>query len=81
MVLNRSCPAVSHCARILIQPRRNEEKAKRYNLQLDRLALELYRANLEVDADGRDVGFGVGVVGEAEEQAGLAHARVCAKPA
>ena len=45
-------------------------------LQLDGLAVELDRANLEVDADGGDMALGVGVVGEAQQQARLAHARV-----
>ena len=45
-------------------------------LQLDGLAVELDRADLEVNADGGDMALGVRVVGEAQQQAGLAHARV-----
>ena len=46
------------------------------NLQLDGLAVELDGADLEVDADGRDVGLGVGVVGEPKEQTRLSNAGV-----
>ncbi len=46
------------------------------DLKLDGLPVQLDGADLEVDADGGDVGLGVGVVGEAEEEAGLAHAGV-----
>jgi len=46
------------------------------DLQLDGLAIELDRPNLEVDADRADVALGVGVVGEAQEQARLADAGV-----
>ncbi len=46
------------------------------DLQLDGLAVQLDGSDLEVDADGGDVGFGVGVVGEPQQQAGLAHAGV-----
>lgn len=46
------------------------------NLKLNLLATELNRANLEVNTDGGDVALSVGVVSEAEEQAGLAHARI-----
>lgn len=42
-----------------------------YDLKLDGLAIELDGANLEVDADGGDVGLGVGVVGKSEEKARL----------
>ena len=47
-----------------------------YNLELDRLLLEDDSSDLEVDSDGGNVGFGVRVVGETEEQARFAHARV-----
>lgn len=47
-----------------------------HNLQLDRLALEFDGPDLEVDADGGDVGFGVGVVCETEEEAGFADAGI-----
>lgn len=46
------------------------------NLELDGLAIELDGADLEVDADGGDVRFRVGVVGETEEKARLADAGV-----
>lgn len=46
------------------------------NLQLDRLAVELDRTNLEVHADGGDVGLRVRIVSKAEEEARLAHATV-----
>jgi hypothetical protein len=39
------------------------------NLELDCLAVELDGTNLEVDADGGDIRFRVGVVGESEEKA------------
>jgi hypothetical protein len=42
-----------------------------YNLEFDRLSLELNSANLEIDADGRDVAFCVGIVRKAEEEARL----------
>jgi hypothetical protein len=45
-------------------------------LQLDTLAVEVYRADLKIDADGCDEGRGETVFGEAEEAAGLADARV-----
>jgi hypothetical protein len=45
-------------------------------LQLDTLAVEVYRADLEIDADGCDEGGGETVFGEAEEAAGLADTRV-----
>lgn len=43
-------------------------------LQLDALAVELDRADLEVDADGGDEGWGEGVLAEPQQTAGLAHA-------
>ena len=46
------------------------------DLQFDGLAVKLDGADLEVHPDGGDVGLGVGVVGEAEEEARLSHARV-----
>mmetsp|Transcript_36305 Transcript_36305/g.85696 ORF Transcript_36305/g.85696 Transcript_36305/m.85696 type:complete len:230 (+) Transcript_36305:105-794(+) len=46
------------------------------NLQLDRLAIQLDGADFKVDANGADVALGVRVVGEAQQQAGLAHTRV-----
>lgn len=48
----------------------------RYDLKLDGLALELDSANLEIDADGRYEGLGVGVVSKAEQQTRLADARI-----
>lgn len=30
----------------------------------------------EIDTDGRNVGFGVGVIGETKQQAGLSYTRV-----
>ena len=46
------------------------------DLQLDGLPVLVQGADLEIDADGADVALRVSVVGEAEEQARLAHARV-----
>ena len=46
------------------------------NLELDHLAVELDRSDLEVDANGRDVRVRVRIVGETQEQARLADARV-----
>ncbi len=46
------------------------------DLQLYGLSVQLDGSDLEVDADGGDVRLGVGVVGEAEQQARLAHAGV-----
>eukprot|EP00632_Arachnochrysis_sp_CCMP2950_P005168 CAMPEP_0185700974 /NCGR_PEP_ID=MMETSP1164-20130828/8228_1 /TAXON_ID=1104430 /ORGANISM="Chrysoreinhardia sp, Strain CCMP2950" /LENGTH=465 /DNA_ID=CAMNT_0028367945 /DNA_START=337 /DNA_END=1731 /DNA_ORIENTATION=+ len=46
------------------------------DLQLDRLALELDRPDLEVHPDGRDVRLGVRVIGEAQQKARLPDARV-----
>eukprot|EP00519_Triparma_laevis_P009631 CAMPEP_0182499488 /NCGR_PEP_ID=MMETSP1321-20130603/7737_1 /TAXON_ID=91990 /ORGANISM="Bolidomonas sp., Strain RCC1657" /LENGTH=81 /DNA_ID=CAMNT_0024703695 /DNA_START=237 /DNA_END=482 /DNA_ORIENTATION=+ len=43
-------------------------------LQLDGFAVDFYGAETEVDADCGDVGFGEGVVGEAEEEAGFTYA-------
>ena len=43
-----------------------------HNLELNRLSLELDGTNLEVDADGGDVGLGVRVVCESEEETRLA---------
>lgn len=45
-------------------------------LQLNALAVELDRADLEVDADGRDEGGREGVFAETQETAGFADARV-----
>jgi hypothetical protein len=39
---------------------------------LDDLAIQLNGANLEVDANGRDVAVSVGIISETEKQAGLA---------
>lgn len=55
---------------------RTRERGWTHDLELYRLALELDGADLEVDADGRDVRLCVGVVGKAEEEARLADARV-----
>lgn len=46
------------------------------DLQLDPLAIELDRPDLEVDADGGDEGRREGVLAEAQQAAGLAHARI-----
>jgi hypothetical protein len=45
-------------------------------LQLDTLAVEVYRADLEIDADGCDEGGSETVFRKAEEAAGLADARI-----
>lgn len=45
-------------------------------LQLDTLAVQLYRADLEVDADGGDEGGGEGVFAEAQQTAGLSYSAV-----
>ena len=42
------------------------------DLQLDGLGIQLDGTDLEVDADGGDVGLGIGVVGEAQQQTRLA---------
>jgi hypothetical protein len=46
------------------------------DLELDSLAIELNRADLEVDADRRNEGRGEGILAEAQETARLADARV-----
>jgi hypothetical protein len=46
------------------------------NLEFDGLPVELDGSNLEVDPDGGNVALGVGVVGEPEQQARLAHAGI-----
>ena len=46
------------------------------NLELDRLSIEFERSDFEVNTDGRDVGFRVGVVGKTKQQARLSDARV-----
>jgi hypothetical protein len=45
-------------------------------LQLDTLAVEVYCADFEIDADGCDERGGKAIFGKAEEAAGLADARV-----
>jgi hypothetical protein len=57
-------------------PRRGGAKEKgrglrTYNLEFDRLALELNSANLEVDANCGDVAFCIGIICKTEEEAGL----------
>lgn len=47
-----------------------------YNLKLDGLSFQLDGADLEINANGRDVALRVGVIGKTQEQAGLSHARV-----
>lgn len=47
-----------------------------YNLQLDRLSLQLDRTDLKVHTDRADVALGVGIIGETQKQTRLAHARV-----
>jgi len=47
-----------------------------YDLQLDSLALQFDRPDLEIDTDGRDIGLGVGVIGESEEKTGLSDTRI-----
>jgi hypothetical protein len=42
-----------------------------YDLQLDRLSFQFDRSDLEIDTDGRDVRFSVGVVGESKQQTRL----------
>ena len=42
-----------------------------HNLEFDRLSLELNSANLEIDADCRDVTFCVGIIRKTEEEARL----------
>jgi len=46
------------------------------NLQLDGLSLELHGADFEVNANGGDVALSVGIVGETEQEAGLANTGV-----
>lgn len=50
MVLNFSCPAVSHCSN------------KAYYLQLDLRFVDIYSFEPEIDSDGVDVDFVEGVV-------------------
>jgi hypothetical protein len=50
-----------------------------HDLKLHSLALEVDGADLEVDTNGGDVAFGVGVVGETEEKTRLANTRVTDK--
>jgi hypothetical protein len=45
-------------------------------LQLDALAVEFNRADLEVNSDGGNEGRGEGVFAEAQQTAGFADARV-----
>jgi hypothetical protein len=45
-------------------------------LQLNTLAVEVYRADLEIDADGCDERGSEAIFGEAEKAAGLADAGV-----
>jgi hypothetical protein len=45
-------------------------------LQLNTLAVEVYRADLEIDADGCDERGSEAIFGETKEAAGLADARV-----
>lgn len=47
-----------------------------HDLELNGLALKLNSSDLEVDADGGDVGLGVGVVCETQQEAGFTDARV-----
>lgn len=47
-----------------------------HDLQLDSLALQLDGPDLEINSNGADVGFGVGVVREPEEETRLADTRV-----
>jgi hypothetical protein len=47
-----------------------------YDLQLDSLSLQLDRPDLEIDTDGRDVGLGVGVIGESQEKTGFPNTRI-----
>ncbi len=46
------------------------------DLQLDALAIQLDRSDLEVDPDGGDEGRCEGILAESEQAAGFAHARV-----
>lgn len=43
------------------------------NLQLHRLAIQLNSSDFEVDTDSRNVGFGVGVIGESQEKTRLSN--------
>lgn len=54
-------------------PHLERRLAGTYNLQLDRLAIELNGANLKVYANSRDVAFSVRVVRKPKEQAGFAN--------
>lgn len=49
------------------------------DLELDRLSVQLDRSNFEVNANGGNVGFGVGVVRESKEQTRLTDAGVSNK--
>ena len=46
------------------------------DLEFDGLAVQLDRSDLEVDADGRNVALGVGVIGETEQEARFADAGI-----
>lgn len=46
------------------------------NLKLDSFAIQFNGSNLEIDADGADVAFRIGIVGESQQKAGFANAGV-----
>lgn len=46
------------------------------DLKLNSLSIEFDRTNFEIDTDGRNVGFGVSVVGESKKQTRLTDTRV-----
>lgn len=56
--------------------RPRETTSSTHDLQLDSLALELDRPDLEIHTDGRDVRFGIGVVCESKQETGFPYARV-----
>jgi len=49
------------------------------NLEFDGLSVKLDGPDLEVDSDGGDVGLGVGVVGETEEETTLSYSAISNK--
>lgn len=50
-----------------------------YDLQLDGLAFQLDGSDFEIDTNGRNVAFGVGVISETQQQARFTNARIADK--
>ena len=80
-LLTRSVPLDAAQGRPISQPRLLSPgpwalQARAHDLQLDSLALQFDRPDLEIHTDGRDVRFGVRVVCESEQETGFPYARV-----